>query len=115
MGKRKTIRTQEEEEEFQRLKRERKALNQQKYREKKKEYATNNIAGPSKICKSRNLLNNSPSVVVSKSSNLLVVKNVYCASSVMKHTITTSILNSSVTTVNNCMSKLQSKDRKSVV
>lgn len=107
MGRRKAVRTQDEKEEFQRLKRERIALNQQKYRDKEKENAANNIAGPSKICKSRNLLNNSLSVVVSESPSPLVVKNV-CVSSVMKLIITTSTLSSSVTTVNNCMSKLQS-------
>ncbi|XP_011859010.1 PREDICTED: uncharacterized protein LOC105556523, partial [Vollenhovia emeryi] len=53
MGRRKAVRTVEEEEEFQRLKRERKAINQQKYREKNKENAANNVAGPSKICKSQ--------------------------------------------------------------
>lgn len=36
MGRQKAIRTQEEEEEFQRLKRKRNALNKKKYRNKKK-------------------------------------------------------------------------------
>ena len=67
MGRRKAVRRkeeeEEEEEEFKRLKREWIALNQQKYREKKN--LANNIAGPSTICTSRNLLINSPSVVVS--------------------------------------------------